>query len=254
MNSYKKNRRLVWISLAVVAVILVASFGLFRVFSKGANAIARPAFSLKETVREWFDGISFHWQTKKSLVAQNENLKNTLEEYRLRLAYGDFVASENEKLKELLGAKPASQVSILAKVLAGPKTSFYDTLLIDLGAAEVAIGAKVILPPNILLGEVAEISGRTAKVKLYSTSGVATEAKLSVSGIPVKIIGRGGGNFKMSLPRDIEVALDGAITLPPDYLLGFIKKIENDPRQPEQTIFASSPVNIFTLDHVFVVQ
>ncbi|HXK35164.1 MAG TPA: hypothetical protein VJ103_01495 [Candidatus Paceibacterota bacterium] len=253
MNRFDKNRRLLWFALAGLIIIFGLIFsGIFRGLAKGAAFVSRPVFLSKLNLSQGFENFSSLWQSKKALTLQNKELEAKLEEYRLRLVYADFVATENAKLKELLGAGTPLTLSFLASVLAPPRVSFYDTLLVDLGTAEAFVGAKVFLPPNVLLGEIAEISGRLAKVKLYSTPGEVLEGKLSGSGTPVTITGRGGGNFKIILPREVEVILDEPVALAPDFLLGFVKKIDFDPREPEQEIYVGAPVNIFSLQYVFV--
>ena len=110
------------------------------------------------------------------------------------------------------------------------------------------------MPPNILLGEVSEIVGKTAKIKLYSTPGENIEAHLANSGTPVTLIGRGGGNFKFELPREAAVSLDEPVSVAPDFLVGMVKKIDADPREPLQTIYLASPVNIFSLQYILILQ
>jgi len=252
MSHWSKNKKIVFAALAAGLVFLFFYFS-FQSLSQKSLALVRPMFLAKINFRKGFENLAFLWRSKRSLLAENEALKTKLEEYRRQLVYSDFLQTENEKLKELLNLKDAKIKTILVRVLTKPNLSLYDTILVDLPeAAAAAGGEKVIVPPNILLGEVVEVAGRVAKVKLYSTPAEKTNAILASS--PVVLVGRGGGNFKIILPREKTVSLGDVVTFPPNFLIGKVSKIEADPRLPEQTIYVSSPVNIFNLEFVEIIK
>ncbi|OGI61413.1 hypothetical protein A2645_00085 [Candidatus Nomurabacteria bacterium RIFCSPHIGHO2_01_FULL_39_9] len=253
MNRYNKKSRLFIYFLSIVALVFIFFFFGSRILPKPIAFLAKPIWQLQNSLQKSFDNLNFLWQSKKSIIAENDRLKEQLEEYRQELVYAEFLKDENEKLNEILGKKINTLQTVLVPVLARPNQSIYDTLIVDIGTSQISVGDKVIVSPNILIGEIKEVLGQLAKVELYSTPGVITQVSLSDSGVSTSAIGRGGGNFKIVAPREVVVSIDESVKVAPDFLIGFIKKIESDPRIPEQTIYVASPVNIFTLQFVEIV-
>ena len=68
------------------------------------------------------------------------------------------------------------------------------------------------------------------------------------------MIGRGGGNFEMILPRDFILEKGTEVVLPviTPYTLGIVQTILSDPRDSFQKALLASPVNIFELKFVEV--
>lgn len=185
--------------------------------------------------------------------------------YPLWKARNNFIQSEepttassieNQKntLLELAGRKTDPKTTIAA-VLTYPYQTFYDTIIIDAGSDDlVAVGSEVSLPEGPVLGTVSEVFSKTAKVKLFSSSGEKTTAVLERDNVPVVLIGVGGGNFKITLPRDMAVE-NGDRILSADTasrLLAVVGDVSSSPTDSFKEVLAKSPTNIFTLRFVFV--
>ncbi|MDP3962635.1 MAG: hypothetical protein Q8Q03_02095, partial [bacterium] len=86
--------------------------------------------------------------------------------------YAGVVAlqKENEELKELFGRTEKSD-KLLAVILKKPPVSAYDVFILDIGDDKgLKKGDRVYARGDILIGEIAEVNGRTSKAKLYSSS------------------------------------------------------------------------------------
>lgn len=145
--------------------------------------------------------------------------------------------------------------AIVASVLAYPPQTPYDIIIIDAGSNDsVEAGSKVFLPEGPMLGRVSEVFPNQAKVKLFSASGEETGAVLERNNVPITLIGRGGGNFKFSLPRDMAVEIGDRIVSRDigAHLLAIVEDINVKPTDSFKKILAKSPTNIFTLRFVFV--
>ena len=91
-------------------------------------------------------------------------------------------------------------------------------------------------------------------MKLFSTSGEESNAVLERGEIPVVLEGIGGGNFKITLPRDIAVERGDRI-LSPDIeanLVAIVEDVRLTQTDSFKTVLARSPVNIFSLRLVIV--
>ena len=70
----------------------------------------------------------------------------------------------------------------------------------------------------------------------------------------VNLIGRGGGNFEIDIPRGINIKYGTEVIIPSlnSYLVAITEKIISDLRDPFQKILLKSPVNIQHLKFVQV--
>ena len=74
------------------------------------------------------------------------------------------------------------------------------------------------------------------------------------SGYDVKATARGGGNFEMTMPKDLTLSKGDQVVLPGlnSYVLGVVQTIISDPRDPFAKALLVSPVNIQELKFVEV--
>lgn len=158
------------------------------------------------------------------------------------------------KLLELVGRKENPN-TVIAAVLTHPPQTPYDIIIIDAGSRDaINIGSEVSLPEGPILGRVSEVFAKSARVELFSTSGLETNAVLERDNMPVVLVGRGGGDFKLTVPRDVVVEKGDRI-LSPDItsrLLAVVEDVSISPTDSFQEVLAKSPINIFTLRFVFV--
>ena len=162
---------------------------------------------------------------------------------------------ENLKTKEILGRKDTKANMILAGILSKPNQSPYDTLIIDVGAKDgILFGQRVFALGNIPIGRIAEVDVNSAKVILYSNPGEKTEVVVTGKDTFMQIIGRGGGNFEMVLPRDFVLDKGAEVVSPgiTPYTIGIVQTIISDPRDAFQKALLTSPVNIQELKFVEV--
>ena len=160
------------------------------------------------------------------------------------------IVADNASLQEILGRGAqgsASHKMILAAILAKPNQSLYDTLLIDAGSKEgIKIGENVFALGNIPIGRVDVVYDDSAKVVLFSNAGEKTEAVISGKNIFLELIGRGGGNFEIDLPKDFVLQKGDQVVLPGinPLVLAITQTIISDPRDPFTKALLTSPVNI----------
>ena len=144
---------------------------------------------------------------------------------------------------------------IVATVLTYPPQTPYDIIIIDIGSNDsVVIGGEVSMSEGPLLGLVSEVFSRRAKVKLFSASGEETSAILERNDMPITLEGRGGGNFRISLPRDMEIEKGDRI-LSADIsarLMAIVEDVTVQPTDAFKEVLAKSPTNIFALRFFFL--
>jgi cell shape-determining protein MreC len=193
-------------------------------------------------------------KSKQELLSENDELRRELADATVKLAVSQDLEKENGELRDLLGLTKQSKETP-ALVISKPPLSPYDSLVIEIGDhAAIAAGDRVYADGDILLGEVSEVSGTSATVKLYSTASNEVDTVIERNNIPQKVQGAGGGNFEFKAPKEVDVAV-GDVLIIPDInrkVLGVVQQIDSQPTDSFQNVLVKSPVNIFQLKWVTI--
>lgn len=192
---------------------------------------------------------------KSSLLEENETLKKEIRDISLKLLDRNLLYEENLLLKERHGRNGPGQ-TVVARVLAKPPRSLYDTLVIDVGSGEgVKGGEKVLYGDNIMIGEVVEVFEKTSKVRLFSSSGESINVTIGKHAVPALAVGMGGGNFEIKIPRDTPVSLGDSILAPSlmPHFLGVVEYIESKESDPFERILLKSPISPFEIEIVEII-
>jgi len=257
LQDKKIKRRKFWSIFSLILFLLIIIYfraGIYRTLAFAASSAFRPVLIAGDKIGDKFGNLSLIFRNKSALKRDNDNLRSELDGFQGRLANYEAVLGENEELKEILGRKKENRNIIIAAILAKPSQSAYDTLLLDVGGKDgVREGNRVFGRGDVPLGRVAEVYPGFAKVVLFSSPGEKTEVALP-AGIFMELVGRGGGNFEIILPRDLvlppgaEVVMRGINPYP----VAIVEKIISDPRDSFQKALLSSPANIQELKFVEV--
>ncbi len=122
---------------------------------------------------------------------------------------------ENSDLKEIMARSSSSSPMLLSYIVKKPPFTAYDSYVIDIGKnSGVKIGDKVYANGNVLLGEIVEINGSFAKLKLYSSYGEKFDVLIGKNDIEATATWKGGGAFEVVLPKDSKVQLNDSISVP----------------------------------------
>lgn len=251
----RKKVRLLAVSVLLLFFLFYFRTGIWSGLSYASGEVFRPVIVLGNNLGGKFKNLGAYFSFKKSLNDENETLLKELEEARAKMLNYDLLSRENESLKEILGRQKENQRLILTAILSKPNQSAYDTLLVDAGENEgVKIGDLVFALGDIPVGRVGSVTPNTSKIILFSSAGEKTQAVISENSVFYELIGRGGGNFEMILPRDIVLLKGDQVAMPGlyPYVLAVVEEIISDPRDPFTKAILVSPVNIQQLKFVQV--
>lgn len=262
----KKIRRKKFSGFAAGVLFLIIlfhfRFDIFDGLSGASQTLFRPVLTAGNIIGGKLKSVGSYFASKNSLYLQNQKLQEEAKENEARMLNYNSVLSENENLKMILGRLPAQAGKnekinmVLSSILAKPNQSLYDTLVIDAGVKQgIKTGDTVFALGNIPVGRVALVYENSAKVILFSNVGERTQAIVSgpsSGNVFVEIIGRGGGNFEMILPRDLVLQKGDRVVMPGinPYVLAVVETIISDPRDPFSKALLTSPVNIQELKFV----
>jgi len=194
---------------------------------------------------------------KKTLFNENKELSARLGEANAKLWTARLLEEENRSLKNLLGRNNVNEERIVGAVLVSSNKNPYGTFIVDIGAKQGASEGDIIFSfERIAIGEITLVSNNHSTAILYSAPNKKTNARLETSHVPVFLVGRGGGDFEIQLPKDILVLKGEAVIFGglDSIILGIVKEIDFKPSDSTQTIYVSSPVNVHTLDKIFIIK
>jgi cell shape-determining protein MreC len=243
------------IFVVVLLVFIYFRSDIFDGFSYISSFVFRPILVLGNGISEKLSDIGSYFSSKEALFLENENLKRDLSQISNKVSDYNSILDENFQMKEILGRKTASEIFVLGSILAKPNQSPYDTLIIDVGADNgIIFGQKVFALGNVPIGYISQVYANSAKVVLFSNPGEITQVVVSGKNTFMQLIGRGGGNFEMVLPRDFVLQKGTEVVLPgiTPFVVGVVETIISDPRDAFQKALLVSPVNIQELQFVEV--
>lgn len=250
----KKNNLLKIISFIVILFFVIFFYNTFFYgLSSAFHYIARPIFSLSHSVGNSISNTRSYFYSKKTLYKENEDLKMKILEKDSILSNYNTILDENLKLKEDFGRKNTTNKMIMAIILSKPNHSIYDVIVIDIGKNEnIKKGDMVYAYASVPIGRVSDVYDTTAKVVLFSTAGEKTEVVLGGSDAQMTLVGRGGGNFEMIIPRDFELAEGTEVHLPSinPYVVAKSVKVISDAHDSIKKVLLTSPINIQNLKFV----
>jgi cell shape-determining protein MreC len=240
--------------LLIVFLIFAIGAGSFTLFGGVISTIFRPIWKGQNIMARGVETTLLWLQTKDALTRENFALKQLLDSREAELVSLRGIKARELSLLEILG-RPEARSGILASVLVRPPVTPYDILVIDAGSSNgISVGNEVRMLEGAFLGTVTEVSRRTAKVKLFSSDGERVNAVLERNEVPVILMGQGGGNFRLTLPRDVEVEAGDRILSADVYseLLAVVGTVNMTPTDSFKNVVARGAANIFSIRYLLV--
>ena len=240
-------------SFAVFAVLLILGGVVLArplFISRFFLSLGLPFLQVRAATEDGADSFAGLFSSKRSLVLENKKLRDELARAMVKVDLYDDMRKEYEDLKSLTTADASL---IPARVVASPSLIPYDVLILDAGSNDgVVVGDLVYAGDTALLGRITTVGGNVSRATLFSSPANEEHLLHLSSGTPVDAVGQGGGSFSISIPHDIAVEVGDAFTLPEasHSVVAFVTRIETNPADAFQTIYASLPENIYTLRHV----
>lgn len=251
-NPNNKNKKYFWSVIVVIFLIIVFSFSYLRnILFK----IGNPLWGVTNSVKHFFLTNIETLNSKSALLNENNYLQEQLSLKDKDNIIFELLKKENEDLKNILNRKKEDQNLILSTVLVKPFLSLYDTLIIDTGISDgVNVGDKVLVDGNTFIGYISEVYDSSAKVVLYSSPGEKVKVLIGNNNVEKEAIGLGGGNFKVEIPREIDVKEADSIVIPSisANIFGIVEKVDFKETDSFQTVLFKNPTNISELKWVEV--
>ena len=253
----RPKRQYPWKAIFIVLLFILLSLSafLFPVLVRTVSYnISEPIWLLSDAATNSFTKIKDFFIFKNTLITENLSLRDEMAQLKLKEIDYEAVVKENQDLKSQFG-RVNNANRILGNILSKPPRSPYDTLVIDVGAGEgVTLGNKVYLSGNVVIGLITSVTSHTSLVRLFSSGGEKQEAILLRTGTSFEIIGRGGANLKVEVPKDTDILLGDAFIYPglSGSIIGSVYYIDTNSQSSFKTIYLRIPGNVFSSKYVFV--
>lgn len=241
--------------LPIISVIFFITFFSFSWTRNILFGISSPLWILKNNTISFFDKNISVLNSKIDLLKENAILKKQIKVKEKDYALFDLLRTENQDLKSILNRKEEDQKVLLGTVIVKPFLSPYDTLIIDVGMSNgVSVGNSVMAEGNVFIGYVSEVYDYTSKIILYSSPGEKINVLIGSNNIEKEAIGLGGGNFKVEIPREIDIKEGDSVVIPSisTNIFGVVEKIEFKESSAFQNILFKTPTNVSELKWVEV--
>ena len=249
-----ENRFKFIIVILLFLFLLLLSFIFSGAIRNLTYFVARPIWTVRDLTANSLRTFGNYFVSKNQLYKQNLALEDEVSALQLRVIDYDALQKQNEELKNQLGRINNSSF-VISRVLSKPPQSPYDTLVIDVGSGDgFATGDKVYLSDNIIIGTITDITIHNSLVTLFSAGGQKLEAVNSRTGTSFSIVGQGGANFKVEVPKDADVIWGDIFGYPAltTSVIGSVYYIDNNPQSSFKTVYIRTPGNVFESKWVFV--
>jgi len=255
-NNYSpRNKKKKALSISILALFLLLFF--YSSFSKSILfAIGKPIWIVRNNIVSFISSNHDVLKSKLALINENNTLKEQIQSYEKDRVFADAIKKENEDLKNILNRNTTYSKKILSAVLEKPYLSPYDTLIIDVGSRDgVSTGDKVLANGYNFIGYVSEVYDGSSKVILYSSYGEKVKVFIGPNNVEKEAMGIGGGNFKIEMPKEMDIKEGDSITIPSisANLFAVVEKVESKENDSFENILFKSVVNMSELRWVEVI-
>lgn len=157
------------IFLVVIVIILVAFFfrkSNNRFVAEVSNVISKPVQVLFNFTVNTKNSIASYFSNKKKIVAENEDLKNQINELKYQLVESQKIEDENISLKQMLEIKKAYQHFnlVTGKIIYREHDNWSQTFKIDVGENDGIKVDQAVISTDGLVGYISKVEENTSVV------------------------------------------------------------------------------------------
>lgn len=181
---------------AVLALLIVGSFALLTLtYSQGSNGIQRGVSTVFSPIQSVADRAlkpardTINWFDETfDAKGRNARLHRELEQARKQAVGAQAALAENRQLKKLVelddsGAIPGGYTTVTGRVIGRSPTEWFADVQIDIGSGDGVEVDDPVVNGDGLVGQVAAVTGGSARVTLIVDHSSAVSAKIVPGGI-----------------------------------------------------------------------
>ena len=164
-------------------IINILEKGLQDIVYRSSLIVSIP----EKKINEYYIKVKDHLNLY-DLKNEEENL---LEKYNAEKLANEYLISENNRLREIIGEQQLSQGSIIAKVLLDKESPFLNSIIINKGSKDNIELGMAVVKGEYLIGKVIEVNFLTSRVILITDINSKIASIIEPIGIHVIVSGNG---------------------------------------------------------------
>lgn len=259
MNRGRKKKRVGLKIIIVIIILLFIATNIFKwtPFHSFGLKITEPVLKIKDMTLSPFNNFFSYFKSKRDLETKNEELEKEIANLKIEVLSSQILEFEHKDLLEQVIVNSDNDLveSVeIAKVISRPPFSSFDSLLLSGNFDDTKIGQKVFYR-NILLGEIVDVTPTVATVKLNSASGNTFIGRLG-DGSEFEILGRGSGQYEMTLQKGVDIKQGDPIIYPEEkiVLIGIVNQVFATDDDLFNKVLFNIPINFKDLNYVRIGQ
>lgn len=231
------------------------------------NTVAKPFITASSAVSDWVQGTIDKFVNADKYKADNEELRNKLNELYTQIIDYEKLQNENEQLKSILKIKEENsdfEFSAPCNIIARNSNDIYGGFTIDKGSDDGIELYDPVMTANGLVGMVTELAPKYSKV----TTILSDEVNVGVITFESKIVGildndvkhANSGNTLMSyVPKESGIKKGEIVTstagviFPGDLLIGTVTEVYDDMNGLSVHAVIEPAVDIQTITYCVVI-
>ncbi len=227
-------RLLLFLGMAVGLMVADSRMGWLRDVRAYGETLVQPLWRIASLPAKFGHNVRDEAATRSQLSAENRNLRNALLINRARLARLQTEATENARLRGLLGAAEQGGLDVqLAPILDIALDPTRQRLVLGIGADRGVVTGQAAIDAGGLVGQVVEVHANTSVVLLLTDPDHAVPVAIARNGIRLVAYGRGDRLELANVPMSSDVkAGDVVVTsglggrFPPGFPVGTIATLQ----------------------------
>jgi rod shape-determining protein MreC len=224
-----------WIIAIGLSIGLIALIVLRSAWAPPVQDLSRPFLAQIQYLLSGLPAMKQEWQLYRQEALKQKAVQEELAQLRRQLKAMNIVATENQRLRELLQLPiPKGFEKVGANIIARSPSQWFSRMQIDKGFEDGLALNRVVMNRHGVIGKITELSARTAMVQLLTDPDSAVSCLTERQHKPAILAGSGPGELGQLkyLENYTRVASGEKIltsglggTYPPDLLLGTVSEV-----------------------------
>jgi len=193
----KKNtkQRFSLLTLIIISLIILIfsnlNLKIINILEKGLQDIVYRSSLIVSIPEKKFNEYYIKAKDHLNLYNLKNEEENLLEKYNAEKLANEYLISENNRLREIIGEQQLSQGSIIAKVLLDKESPFLNSIIINKGSKDNIELGMAVVKDECLIGKVIEVNFLTSRAILITDINSKIAGVIEPLGIHVIVSGNG---------------------------------------------------------------
>ena len=179
------------ITSLIILIFSNLNLKIINILEKGLQDIVYRSSLIVSIPEKKFNEYYIKVKDHLNLYDLKKEEENLLEKYNAEKLANEYLISENNRLREIIGEHQLSQGSIIAKVLLDKESPFLNSIIINKGSKDNIELGMAVVKGEYLIGKVVEVNFLTSRVILITDINSKIASIIEPIGIHVIVSGNG---------------------------------------------------------------